>query len=202
MDNVMDKNQLADMGLAIASRFCEINTNISSPTFRLYRDPYDVEVKKIKAVGTCGYYRRGVIHIAIPACAHNNPSYSWPGFISDRTPYGVIQHELGHHVDEIMSGLDVYRNKPGNFFSDKIREQSGEKPITSYSPNTMEWFAEIFRLFVTNPLLLERIRPKAYKAIAEHFKPVVNLPEIGVLSAFQAPEKVLERMFKWISGNK
>ncbi len=198
----MDKNYLADSGALLMQKFCEDNPRIPLPKLNLYRDPEQSEVRNIKAVGTCGYYRRGVIHVAVPACAHKNANYSWPGFISDRTPYGVIQHELGHHVDEVESKCDVYRNKPGNFFSDQIREESGEKPITSYSPNTMEWFAEIFRLFVTNPLLLERIRPKAYKALTQHFKPVVSLHYAGVMNAFQAPDRIFERMNKWIGEGK
>lgn len=44
-------------------------------------------------------------------------------------------------------------------------EESGELPITSYAPNPAEWFAEIFRLFVTNHGLLKQLRPKTYNIL-------------------------------------
>lgn len=194
----MDKDYLADLGILLANKFCVVN-EIRLPTMNIYRSKDNKMAKAIKAVGTCGYYRSNNIHVAVPHCAYNNPNYSWPAFISDRTPYGVIQHELGHHVDEVMSGVNIYRHPPGNFFSDRIRQESGEKPITSYSPNTQEWFAEIFRLFVTNPLLLERIRPLAYAALIVHFKPAVSLHYVNVLDTFQAPSRIFERTNKWLN---
>lgn len=198
----MDKNFLADLGEALLKKFCEANTFIKPPVLNLYRNEDDAMVKKIRAVGTCGYYRRGVIHVAVPACAHNNPNYSWPAFISDRTPYGVIQHELGHHIDEAMSNVDIYRTAPGNFFSDKINRASLEKPITSYCPNTQEWFAEIFRLFVTNPNLLQQIRPKAYSALRVYFTPVITMHSGDVLLTWKAPDKVFQRAENWINNRK
>lgn len=199
----MDKNHLADTGLLMARMFCEKN-NIAVPAFHIYREADHPEAKKIKAVGTCGYYRQNNIHVSIPACAFGNPNYSWPGFISDRTPYGVIQHELGHHVDEVRSGLNVYRNKSGDFFSDRIRKISGEKPITSYAPNTMEWFAEIFRLFVTNPDLLSIIRPKAYNALILEggLQPVIDLNSEDVLLKWNCPPRIFERAHDWIAKKK
>lgn len=198
----MDKVYLANLGTDIAKMFCEKN-KINVPEMRIIHDLNDPLVQKIKAVATCGFYRTGKIHVAVPLCAHKNPGYSWPGFISDRTPYGVIQHELGHHVDEVKSGVNVYRARPGNFFSDKIYQASGELPITSYAPNRMEWFAEIFRLFVTNPDLLKKIRPKAYQALIDHgLNPIVTLDASTTLAAFQAPQKIYERMEKWIKNKK
>jgi hypothetical protein len=198
----MDKVYLAHIGLSLARVFAEQN-NIPQPTMNIILDKDDPECRKIKAVGTCGYYRRGKVTVAVPLCASNNPMYSWPGFISDRTPYGVIQHELGHHVDEVKSGVDIYRTLPGAFFSDSIRNISGEPPITSYSPNNSEWFAEIFRLFVTNPDLLKQIRPRAYGAlIANGLNPVVNVAAEDVMLKWQAPPRVFERMTKWINKGK
>lgn len=198
----MNKNFLAEVGSELMTAWCEEN-NIELPELHLYHEESHPEAKKIKAVATCGYYRRGHIHVSIPACAHKNPGYSWPGFISDRTPYGVIQHELGHHIDQVKSGLDVYRNRSGRFFSDTIRAISKEPPITSYAPDTMEWFAEIFRLFVTNPDLLKRIRPKAYAAmISQGLKPYFDAPAERILTTWEAPPKVFERMQKWIEKSK
>lgn len=69
--------------------------------------------------------------------------------------------------------------------------------ITSYAPNAMEWFAEIFRLFVTNPDLLKLIRPKAYKAILDSgLKPSTDMVYQEVLEQFKAPPKIYERLEK------
>lgn len=198
----MTKKDLADVGEMVSREICKAN-DIPTPCFNIIHDADDPLCRKIKAVGTCGYYRNMIVNVAVPLCAHNNSNYSWPGFISDRTPAGVIAHEVGHHVDQMKSGIDIYRNRPGQFFSDRIRAISGEKPITSYSPNNSEWFAEIFRLFTMNPDLLKRIRPKAYQALIAHgIKPIVTLDAESLLKTFNAPERVYERMNKWISTKK
>jgi hypothetical protein len=123
--------------------------------------------------GVCAYYRRGLITINVQACASigfAGMQWSFPGHSVDRTPYGVLAHELGHHVD-LVSAIA----KRGPYYSDysiAMRARVGEAPLTSYCPNDAEWFAEMFRLFVTNPDLLRSLRPLTYAAIAERFKPV------------------------------
>jgi hypothetical protein len=113
--------------------------------------------------GTCAYYRNNVIHISVKRCAHigtGGPAWSFPGYVIDRTPYGVLAHELGHHVDR------AHGAKSGTI-SAQLRRETGEDAITSYAANTNEWFAEIFRLFVTNPGLLAELRPLMYGALSE-----------------------------------
>ncbi|TWA73960.1 hypothetical protein FBZ83_12627 [Azospirillum brasilense] len=85
-------------------------------------------------------------------------------------PYGVLAHELGHHVDVLRSTtVDRYR---GNFSAD-LRRQASEPKLTNYCPDDGEWFAEMFRLFVTNPDLLRGLRPRTYAALIERgFCPV------------------------------
>jgi hypothetical protein len=98
-------------------------------------------------------------------------AWSFPGYSVDRTPYGVIQHELGHHADYVKS------EKRGSYYGDfsiNMRATVGEKPLTSYCPNDAEWFAEMFRLFVTNPDLLRLLRPDTHAAMREHFKPIFD----------------------------
>lgn len=122
----------------------------------------------------CAYYRPTQINICVSKCAHIGTAgmaWSFPGHQVDRTPYGVIAHELGHHVDITHStNKDRYR---GNFSRD-MRDRIGEKPLTSYCPDDGEWFAEMFRLFVTNPNLLAMLRPGTHAAIREKFVPVFN----------------------------
>ncbi|MBK3799467.1 hypothetical protein GAY33_09545 [Azospirillum brasilense] len=76
----------------------------------------------------------------------------------------MLAHELGHHVDVLRSTtVDRYR---GNFSAD-LRRQSGEPKLTNYCPDDGEWFAEMFRLFVTNPDLLRGLRPRTHAALIE-----------------------------------
>jgi hypothetical protein len=65
----------------------------------------------------------------------------------------------------------------GSFFGDfsvGLRARTREERVSSYCPNDAEWFAEIFRVFVTNPDLLCRLRPKTYVELAKLFTPVFN----------------------------
>jgi len=42
------------------------------------------------------------------------------------------------------------------------RAETQEPALTSYCPNDHEWWAEMFRLFMTNSDLLRLVRPKTY----------------------------------------
>lgn len=162
----VDKKELLHRGDVVGARFCEAN-GIPKPAVTL-ADPQKW------AFGVCAYYRPdpGIV-ICLPKCSHIGTAgraWSFPGYVSDRTPYGVIQHELGHHFDWHRS------ETKGPYFGDfsvSLRGRSGEKPITSYCPNDAEWFAECFRLFVTNPDLLRLIRPRTHRElIAAKLQPV------------------------------
>jgi hypothetical protein len=58
----------------------------------------------------------------------------------------VLAHELGHHVDGAHGAA-------GGRFARSWRATTESAPLTSYCDNDNEWFAEHFRLFVTNPSL-------------------------------------------------
>jgi hypothetical protein len=81
-----------------------------------------------------------------------------------------VQHELGHHVDVLRAA----RDRTGATSASACAARSGEKAITSYCPNDAEWFAEMFRVFVTNPDLLRLVRPRTYRELVgrRRFKPV------------------------------
>lgn len=135
-------------------------------------------------VNACAYYRPdtpknrkwgGVgVNLCVELCARCATegwyrNWNWPGCVTDREPYGVICHELGHHVDwHLGSQQGVYWSDYGKW----VMEHSGERPITSYAPNHAEWFAEICRLFVTNPALLRLIRPRAYELMRQKLEPI------------------------------
>ncbi len=158
----MKQTQLT-AGIALAERFCVLN-GIQAPSVI-------VEPSAGWSFGVCAYYRNAVTHICIERCAsigRAGPAWSYPGYVADRTPYGVIQHELGHHMDRAHS------TRRGAYFGDfsvAMREWCKEPPITSYCPNDAEWFAEMFRLFATNPDLLRGIRPRTYGTLRALWEP-------------------------------
>ena len=141
----------------------------------------------------CGYYRRMRIAVNPSMCAPPEPrsprQWSYPGYTVDRTVYGVIAHELGHHVDQVMGEkLGMAVGKYFSAFSRKIEEEAGEDCISSYAPNHAEWFAENFRLFLTNPDLLRLIRPRTYQLLRKDLQPVEVRCWEEVL--WNAPERV------------
>lgn len=180
----MTKQEMLRAGEALVGRFCAAN---GLPTPRLVLVPAD----EWRFGKTCAYYREDVITMCLERCGHigrGGPAWSYPGYIADRTPYGVMAHELGHHVD-------FYRGETkGPYWSDfsvKMRQASGEPRLTSYCPNDAEWFAEMFRLFCTNPDLLRRIRPDTHlEMIAAGLKPVEHRFWFVVLK--DAPDRTLQ----------
>lgn len=160
------KEHLLISGIALMANFCHAN---SLPIPLVSQAD-----TKTWQFGVCAYYRASETTICVSRCAAVGTAgrqWSYPGYTVDRTPYGVLQHELGHHVDVLKS--TVRRSYYGDF-SATIRGVSGEKEITSYCPNDAEWFAEMFRVFVTNPDLLRLLRPKTYRELREHFEPVFS----------------------------
>lgn len=158
------KRSMFERGKALMARFCAAN-DLAVPAIE-EADP------KRWPFGVCAYYRDHVTTIAIDKCAGIGTAgmqWSFPGHSVDRTPYGVVQHELGHHADWLSS------TKRGRYYGDfsiALRARSGEAPLTSYCPNDAEWFAEMFRLFVTNPDLLARLRPRTHAELSTRFRPV------------------------------
>lgn len=149
------KDALFDLGLAHINRWCALN-GIAPPKVNRQSGKPDF--------GVCAYYRSGEIEIWVNSCAalgKAGRAWSWPCYSVDRTPYGVLAHELGHHVDR-------HHGPAGGTLSHMWRDQDPE-PLTSYCPNDNEWFAELFRLFVTNPDLLKTLRPVAYYLFARRW---------------------------------
>lgn len=182
----MTKDQLLSSGIERVKAFCEAN-GLETPATKVYRgDEWRFDA--------CGYYRPVGIHIAPSKCAHPGSAgmaWSWPGYVIDRTPYGVMAHELGHHVDHVRSGV---KGAYGGDFSVQLRALTREDKITNYRPNDWEWFAEIFRLFVTNPDLLHALRPNTYAELRERFELVEMRPWTKVLET--APERTRTQAMK------
>lgn len=176
------KHELYERGAALIASFCSKN-NIQMPELK----PHNAAKNGNWRIGMCAYYRPSYIAISVERCASIGllgQSWSAPGYTVDRTPYGVLAHELGHHVDLIRGTM---RGKYYSDFGERIRAESGEEQISSYAPNDAEWFAEMFRVFVTNPDLLSKLRPKTHGIfLREGFVPVVETSWEETLSAAPA----------------
>jgi hypothetical protein len=182
-----DKLELAKRGIARMCRFCDVN-GLRPPSV-------EIIAKDDWFVNACAYYRAQEIKICLEHCGRpctDAPGRNWtyPGSTTDREPYGVICHELGHHVD-YNSGAH-----PGKFWSDygiKIMELSGEKQLTGYCPNPAEWFAEMMRLYITNHALLKLVRPKTWAILKKDWKPVSHIDYLKELGP-HCPERVLKSL--------
>ena len=180
-DPSKSRKDLLVRGEDLAQRFCTLN--------KLHMPAVQVTPSRDWRFDACAYYRPVYIAICVEKCAplgKAGRAWSWPGNVIDRTPYGVIQHELGHHVDHTFS------KDRGAYFGDYSQGMRGitkEPPLTGYCPNDAEWFAEIFRLFVTNPDLLRLLRPRAFAALSDRLRPAVTEPWEKVLA--DAPIRTL-----------
>jgi hypothetical protein len=186
----MNKDQLLEAGRALITQFCAAN-ELALPEIQMVHSsdwPFNV----------CAYYRPTYIRMCLAKTSHIGDGFrrwSFPGYVSDRTPYGVLAHELGHHVDVTVS--DRKRGYFGDY-SIGLRCKIGEAAITSYCPNAAEWFAEMFRLFVTNPDLLRILRPKMYAELRGRFVPVETRQWADVLA--HAPPRFMEMARKKVAA--
>ncbi|MET3512776.1 hypothetical protein ABIC63_000541 [Pseudacidovorax sp. 1753] len=175
------KQSMLKRGIQLMEGFCAANDLPVPPVTLTNREGWSFDA--------CAYYRPVEIHICVDKCAsigYAGMQWSFPSHSVDRTPYGVIAHELGHHADWSRS------TRKGRYFGDfsiGVRKRSGEAPLTSYCPNDAEWFAEMFRLFVTNPDLLQHLRPRTHADLLQHFKPVLNEPWRARLAG--APDRTI-----------
>jgi len=169
-------------GIDRMTAWCGLNAPIKPPTVVVASDPDEY-------FGTCAYYRFCVIYIWPPACAaigRAGRAWSYPGHSVDRTPFGVLQHELGHHVD-------LAHGAAGGTYGTAWRTQTGDKPLTGYCDNDNEWFAEMFRLFVTNPDLLSHLRPKTHALMAARWRSVETRDWESVLAGADRQLELLRR---------
>ena len=106
--SITTRLDLADLGCLRVSEFCWVN-KILVPTVRVVPlDDWHVDA--------CAYYRSNTesnrkwtkpgIDICLERCAspateHQVRNWNWPGSTTDREPFGVLCHELGHHCDWI-----------------------------------------------------------------------------------------------------
>lgn len=174
---------LVEAGVARAAAFCKLN-GIPMPAVHVVQ-PGNWDV------GACAYYRPDTpavrkwicrlaasgqgpgINICPELCGrpcgeHDVRNWSFPASVIDRTCYGVVLHELGHHLDWLAGG------RKGSYWSDwceRVKDAAGEPPLTNYAAeNPAEYLAEAARLYVTNPPLLRALRPRTFAEIARRYR--------------------------------
>ena len=83
-------------------------------------------------------------------------------YVNDEWPNAII-HEMGHYVND---SLGMYSSRPEN--QELFRREAGKISLYAQS-NDREYFAEAFRLYITEPVLLRLISGQSYTLMAEAF---------------------------------
>lgn len=192
----------------IAVRFCEANRlelpNIKQRDCRGHRGYYRAHrVKYAKAMFWIGYVYYDPLGCTMPV---KTPGYKWSftGYKADNTAPGVIAHEIGHHVWECRVRMEDGRRH--HYTHDMLLKywetnRASEPQVTSYGAQSVEEdFAESMKLFLLNPDLLLKGRPRRYSMLADGFglQPVVEADWSDVLVF--AHEKLLAAACNWISS--
>lgn len=167
-------------GIELTKKFLRAN-GLPIPTFHRYTDTMQTKHammlrrflrhKIIQGTGT-GFYQDDTVFVNIPVLA--NPvkrpqfsSWSYPCYKIDRTGVGVVAHEVGHHVESLLTRGPRPFRRPTNINKTMANEwryivREGEKQVSSYEPRPSEAWAETLRLFILNPNLLELAIPLRY----------------------------------------
>jgi hypothetical protein len=202
--------ELYQLGVVRCIEFCQ-NNNLPFPKCRivdLQRWPF----------GACAFYRPDTsdnrewlegsnqfdtgINICLRVCGRactqaERRNWSWPGNTTDREPYGVVCHELGHHVDWLTGDN---KDRYWSDYCEHVKDRSREPGVSSYADvNPAEWLAEAFRLYVTNPDLLRELRPRTFRILFEKFKPTGYRKWHQALGK-NVPLRVVENLRKKIAG--
>ncbi len=111
--------------------------------------------------------------------------WSYPGHKTDRTCFGILMHELAHHVCG-------HKKLAANEWRALVTQT---RPVTSYEPNPNEAWAETVRIYISNPNLLRLARPRRFEYVAQY------LPLLHVASwkdvLRKAPDFIIESASKF-----
>jgi hypothetical protein len=179
---MFDKQRSFEEGVTRCRAFLSLN-NVCEPTFINASNGYDF-----------GWYTSHKVHVDVkrtrPATITPGFAWSYPGYKADLTAYGVTAHEVGHHVHAVKH---VYR--------EDIRTVVIREPrVTSYEPTMAESFAEMMKVFITNPDLLRVGRPLRWAFLTVHLRlqPVDARPWTDVLN--EAHPKIIAAAQRWITA--
>lgn len=181
------EERLYSRGLERMEEFCRVNDLPVPPASTVPKADWHFDV--------CAYYRpppEGIKiclpHCGVPAGHEMSRRWSWPGSTVDRTPYGVVCHELGHHADWFLSEEKMA------YFGDyglTLCGVSGDPSISTYGEsNGWEWFAEMMRLFISNHALLMHLRPRTWEMLLDDWTPVSGDDWVGELGE-GVPDRVV-----------
>lgn len=120
----MNKLDLYNIGVEASKEFLDVN-QLPHPVFMTYAEGLQGPAPKSKVEGVArailkrvssgpvqgtgtGLYTHGHVfvnapHSAAPVQKPMMRSWSWPGWKTDRTPVGVVAHEVGHHTALVVS---------------------------------------------------------------------------------------------------
>ncbi len=168
------RRSLFKRGLRRIKEFCRVNRLIVPEVVVVPKEEWEFVQH---AYYRLGKQLHGVIKICVERCARPATpewvrNWNWPGSKIDATPYGILAHELGHHADVMRSGVKNPRAYKGTY-SRSVFDRGREPALTPYNgtngkggpPMKEEFFAEAFRLFVTNPALLAFLRPRTFDVL-------------------------------------
>jgi hypothetical protein len=198
------KDELFELGLARALDWLDAH-NLPRPA-HVFRSREDANKHRRNFMPKTWYGahiyedKQSTIAINLKRCrvATRVPGWSWtfPGYKSDLTPFGIVCHEFGHHVDHTLGGnRGISYRKPWQ----KIILEETE--VSGYEPNHHEAFAEAFRLFLTNPDLLRCGRPERWSYFVDKLQlvPPDDSPWQEVLR--HAHPRIVAAAKKWIDDD-
>lgn len=198
----MSKLELYTIGVEASQEFLDCN-KLSYPIFMTYEealakqsDAYQFKLLRAVAGGPTqgtgtGLYSRGYVFVNVPQTAHpvQQPAmrnWSWPGWKTDRTAIGVVAHEVGHYVTEIISKRFTPAEQAMQRFA--WSQCIKGKKVSGYEPVPAEAGAETLRLFILNPDLLRRAIPARYNFICDlGLEPTTRLLRKGYAAVLNNP---------------
>lgn len=153
-----------DAALEHCTKFCTTNGH------QMCHVEFDPSAPKDARALQKGFYYTHDRHILLyynRCYVPNARGKTWPGFSHDLTVLGVLAHETGHYVNDLL-GWDAV---PKKMYDLRMRELAST-PYAMKDPH--EDFAEACGLFIVNPSLLEKLRPRRHEFLTNDLglKPV------------------------------
>lgn len=161
----------------------------------------DGKKRKKRSPSSSGYCTNRTIFHTSGVKPALNPGYSWSftGYKSDMTAYGIMAHELGHWFHFRLS--DGSPRTFGDIGRSAAAVAAAEPAVTSYEPNGCEVLAEAARLYILNPDLLRAGRPRRFEFLEKlGMKTIIDATWETVLA--NAGERRLRVLEKWIAAGK
>lgn len=128
------------------------------------------------------------------------PGFSWsyPCNKSDLTVVGITAHEYGHHIHNCLNNKEIISDK--ELFKVLRSIKKVEKPVSGYEPNSFEMMAEMLRLFILNPSLLQEGRPIRWTLLTDglKLKPLHSLHWKKILK--NSHKKIIDSNINWIKS--